>query len=736
MSREVWFLRQVENQKYSDDFVQNITQLNKTMSSVSKYLISMQKGIDDLNRDIFEVIGDFVDELVILFTGGTGMDFGLDSLIPAIQPLLATVPILGDLMEILSGIEDGDVNDVGTWVNNLLNNLGGLGRNTNRILLELQAKLSEGATFSDTFDRGDNVVLGNGWVQGGNGSELQIMGNAARINGPASYGAGRRYAICPKKADDNDMAVSVGVNNKGISPAVCTTLILQSNDNMTEFVYANLFQRRFYIGRGTRTGNNWSFNDWKSSVDQKWLTEGGLVEFTVEGDYYKLTCNGETLLDHTDTSSYPRDENHRRSGFAEQTDIIFLIPHFSWGVVAYTLRSQVKFTAVETAVNKATAAVEKADALIETVSGVADTVNQLVGEKEGESSNGAYFYYNFKSMPKGDTLTMFNHQVPGRIGVRPSGLAGPLSTSGAVEGRIWTMDKLTADDQQVSVVLGEPNVLDTYTDLLLRVSPNGTLGVLMRIGTDYAAIAKFTATLSGSYTSFEQLGATINIGQAGGDTFAFRAVGENYTALKNNNIIGIRTNTGTPVAKGEDYRRAGLNFKQQAGLFTFAPAMPSSMAISDFATPLYRGTGFRVFRSSGTSAGASATGVFAALPNGCFDVLAASPNMEVVDLGRGEIKILKAGWYSFTMRLNMSANLGSSLAAPHLFRKNNSGVTEVTEKGPDYTGNVFAMQATFAAVYCNVGDVMSPGYYMGSSRNFTGNSDGGTMYFGGTLVSG
>ena len=95
----------------------------------------------------------------------------------------------------------------------------------------------------------------------------------------------------------------------------------------------------------------------------------------------------------------------------------------------------------------------------------------------------------------------------------------------------------------------------------------------------------------------------------------------------------------------------------------------------------------------------------------------------------------QTGRYSFTMRLNMSANLGSSLAAPHLFRKNKSGVTEVTEKGPDYTGNVFAMQATFAAVYCNIGDVMSPGYFMGSSRNFTGNSDGGTMYFGGTLVS-
>ncbi|GAB2646397.1 hypothetical protein GCM10027169_13270 [Gordonia jinhuaensis] len=32
---------------------------------------------------------------------------------------------LGDLLEIISGVEDGDLNDVGTWVNNLKNVLGG-----------------------------------------------------------------------------------------------------------------------------------------------------------------------------------------------------------------------------------------------------------------------------------------------------------------------------------------------------------------------------------------------------------------------------------------------------------------------------------------------------------------------------------------------------------------------------------------------------------------------------------
>lgn len=77
VSREVWFLRQVERQQYSSDFVQNLTQLNNTMTSVSKYLIGMQQGIDDLNRDIFEVINDFIEEMIIIFTGGEpGADSG------------------------------------------------------------------------------------------------------------------------------------------------------------------------------------------------------------------------------------------------------------------------------------------------------------------------------------------------------------------------------------------------------------------------------------------------------------------------------------------------------------------------------------------------------------------------------------------------------------------------------------------------------------------------------------
>lgn len=77
MSKEVYFLNQVANQKYNKDFAVNMVQVNNTLKSISKYLIVMQKGIDDLNRDILEIVRDLIRELIVIFNGGdlSSLDF-------------------------------------------------------------------------------------------------------------------------------------------------------------------------------------------------------------------------------------------------------------------------------------------------------------------------------------------------------------------------------------------------------------------------------------------------------------------------------------------------------------------------------------------------------------------------------------------------------------------------------------------------------------------------------------
>lgn len=57
----------------------------------------------------------------------------LDYLVPILQDFVGEVPIVGDLIEILSGVEDGNLDDVGTWVNNLTSGLGNVQQMVNQI---------------------------------------------------------------------------------------------------------------------------------------------------------------------------------------------------------------------------------------------------------------------------------------------------------------------------------------------------------------------------------------------------------------------------------------------------------------------------------------------------------------------------------------------------------------------------------------------------------------------------
>lgn len=694
-----------------------------------------------------EVINDFIEGIPILgdiyallrkLITGQG-----DAVIPEIladaRATLEKIPIIGDLMEIISGVEDGNLNDVGTWVNNLLSNLGGLGRNTNRILLELQAKLAEGATFSDTFDRPNSGSISSAtypWVTGGQGSALEIMENAARLNGLVGLGAGIRYAICPVKAGDNDVSVSVGVNNKGISPLAMTTLFLRANADLTEFVYANIYRDRVYIGRGTRSGNTWTFNDWKPNTAVR-ISEGSLIEFQAEGTTYRLINNGETLLSHTDTSGYPIDLAHRTVGFAQETRFVAIIPAFSWGIVAFTMRSQIRLTAVETAVTKATTAATDVAALGSTVVDVARTVDQLVGERDGETSNGASYYWNFGSLGQGYTLTMFNHSDnPHQIGITPQGFADVLN-AGAIQSSMWTqVDKvLTNDAQKVSVVIGNGTTLDASTAVIMRCNLGRTEFVMANIDKDFIQFYRCTSLSSTAAVSSTAMGPAMNHGGLGaGTTFSFTCVGQTFAAYRNGNLLGTFTNVGTPTAVGVAFRHCGLYFKQTAGFFTIEPPRIASFSISDYIVAQYKGTGFRLQRNNVAQVSVG-TGQYPMVAN-IYDVIVGSPNVTVLDLGRGRVKIKKPGWYTFAVRISYATIAGTATQYVACLFKEGDGVGQaIVAKGPDIAGsNVYAAAGVFTE-YCFENDIVQPGLYLGNARSIVGSLDGASTYFTGALTS-
>ncbi|WP_039823255.1 DUF7257 domain-containing protein [Nocardia testacea] len=235
-------------------------------------------------------------------------------------------------------------------------------------IAELETRISTGASHADKFNRPNAAVLGEGWIQGGAGQGLGIIDYAARLDN-SGIATGIRYAICPQTMPSNDHSVSAIVNPAGVMDGCPTTLFIRANSDLTQFVYAQIWKRSLRIGRGTRSGNSWSFSEWRPNT-ARGINESDTVEFVGEGNTYRLIVNRTTVLEHEDTSGYPVDAAHRTVGFSSETRFQGIIPNWSWGLAGFSARASlgtlaatasVAATAQTTAVAAQTTAESKPD---------------------------------------------------------------------------------------------------------------------------------------------------------------------------------------------------------------------------------------------------------------------------------------------------------------------------------------------------------------------------------------
>ncbi|MGW1740439.1 hypothetical protein ACWCPQ_16700 [Nocardia sp. NPDC001965] len=239
-------------------------------------------------------------------------------------------------------------------------------------IAELETRISTGASHSDKFNRPSSALLGEGWIQGGAGQGLGIIDYAARLDN-TGISTGIRYAICPQVMTSDDHSVAAIVNPAGVMDGCPTTLFVRANADLTQFVYAQIWKRALRIGRGTRSGNTWTFTEWKNTT-ARGINESDTVELVAEGTTYRLIVNRTTILEHTDTSGYPVDAAHRTVGFSSETRFQGIVPNWSWGLAGWSARSglgslaatasvaQTAQTTAVTAQTTAVAAQETADA--------------------------------------------------------------------------------------------------------------------------------------------------------------------------------------------------------------------------------------------------------------------------------------------------------------------------------------------------------------------------------------
>ncbi|MFC9555588.1 hypothetical protein ACFTWF_32655 [Rhodococcus sp. NPDC056960] len=661
----------------------------------------------------------------------------LDYLVPILQEFVGDVPILGDLIEILSGVEDGTVDDVGSWVNNLVANLTGLGKNTNRILMELQAKLADGAKFTDTFDRADNTsVLGNGWVQGGAGEALGIIGNAARIDNsnPLFATAGRRYAICPQAADSDNMTVAAGVNNAGVAVGAMTSLFIRANASLTEFVYANVYGKSVYLGRGTRSGTTWTFTDWTSKTTGVTIPEGALLELQANGSNYLLTCNGQTLLSHPDSSGYPVDASHRTVGFASETRQVGLLKQFSWGLVAFTLRSAITLTALDTTKAAADSAVVAAAEATESSVGVANALAEYTSSDEGAGNAGQSFFATF---PGPSISSDWSLTTAGALAISNQVLNVAASAAELVfHSMRYNVAGTDTDDMSVKCVVadtGSAFSLGCPTVLYGRLASGGGSFVYCKIYKDRITIGKG----GGAYGSFDAPWAsTSSVTLKAGYTVDFRMLGNVYSVRVNGVQVLTYTDGGNTASVGSSNRFGGMGFSKDDIPFGYikGPGV-TAWAMNDIQPQQYNGTGWGLYRANTSAVNLTATVGNDYQFAGIFDNTRWSQGVTVADQADGEVIILKSGPYSITVGYETPAFTEDENVKHGALLWKSVGLAgyNVIRRG-DQAEDTRQHSETFN-VYLDEGDIVRGGFYCSSTARdaVSGDTFGTKTYFDGAL---
>ncbi|MBM4592047.1 hypothetical protein GS454_01305 [Rhodococcus hoagii] len=524
----------------------------------------------------------------------------------------------------------------------------------------LENRLANGSTFADDFNRPDNkTTLGNGWIQGGQGQDLGIIDNAARIDnteGLIGVDSGRRYAICPVPATENDVSVSTVVNPKGVMLGVNTTLFLRANETLTAFAYAHLGATSVSIGVGTRSGNTWNFTTWKSGNHR--LAEGSTIEFAADENVYRLFANGVLLLEHQDVAgAIVPDPTRRVVGFASETRIVNLLPAYSWGLAAFSHRPT-EFADLSKLRQDAEDAKKAAEGAQGTVEDVQAAFGEYIAGQDAAANQGAYFLEDFSKLDHQAGLgPNFTLSTSGLVSIGANG-AGYYDAGATSVTRALCKAAVTNDDHYARALLSTGTYDDTYIGLFVRGNDAMSKYVFARfyagkieVGTGAAGYAE---TVVKTFYTSTGIGAMIEL----------RAVGDKYLVLVNSTVRGEVTITGLP--KGESYRRTGLVLNRWQGWFAISYTTHARMFITgDYAAPTYLGTGWSFWRAGGVDQSTSSGTGDKLFGDTVFDQVGPETrNVKRVHDGAGIVEIEVSGWYQIDGRVKSDYVLTSDGTTP------------------------------------------------------------------------
>ncbi|MEV6070266.1 hypothetical protein AB0L82_27290 [Nocardia sp. NPDC052001] len=285
------------------------------------------------------------------------------------------------------------------------------------------------------------------------------------------------------------------------------------------------------------------------------------------------------------------------------------------------------------------------------------------------------------------------------------------------------------DDQAVSAVMGSDRNSDLIGAVLIARAATDLSTFVWAVASRTQASIGYGTRINGTFNFVTWSTASTPVHT--GDTLTLDCVGSTYALLVNGAPVTSATDPGraTPVGAsnrafgfGSQYYWTGLRWS-----FSFNIA---GLNVADLAAPTVSGTGWSLMCLSTSVSVPSGELRF---PANTFDTLRVpASNVTIVDQGRGQVKVTKAGWYAISIAYNLNTAVTYGPACDLWWAPTTAGPWAVLRNGRNMAGNTSNTAAadTFT-VYLPAGALVCPGYAITVNNTITGPN----TYFDGAFIS-
>lgn len=644
---------------------------------------------------------------------------------------LAKIPIIGDIIEILTGKEDGDLNDLGTWVHNLLGNLWKALTSPLVWVSHISAtspNLLANPNFSDAnalsgltdwaFDPGEDHD------GDGSGSAKALGHNVFLLSNEIAVVAGHKFDI------------GAWTQYSGVTATAAANSI-----RVSVIGYLNGAQVTASMVAGVASPSGTA--DW-THLSGSYTVPAGVdtvrVQLGVTADMSAGTVWFDTINAHK-TGNMPGNLVQGITGAVSTIvqDVQGVLNNIVAGLLGFgnTLYDAVIGDANTVTYN-----------LNDTIAAMQAAISTLQNSASYVANAGNSDFVSWASAADASSLGAAWSQTYGGTG---TGVLGIVSGRAAWKDfsdnsrscvAVYTAKQTTTDYQKIGVAFASaPNDWYGGNDALNyiggRVNAAGSTYVYVMLGPDTCELGctvAGTTTVFGSVPGFKfKSGASywLECGTVGGVNI--------FKVWENDRVIKTYTDSGHVSAYGADYRYVGVGSSYfGSSLLHTTPGAMAAFAFSDNTPAPVLGSGFRRYRSSGTGV-SQASGVHL-LASNFFDTAERITTDLTYDGGsNNKLTMSVAGWYLVKVQLALSDWIHGGQSIQALLYKNGAVVAAGAETfGTAALGAATGGGSNFGGtfiVYCDPGDYVQIGCNASTSLTVTGGPSGTQCHFEAVFVN-